>query len=342
MYHLLWDSADGWTQPWESLGGIFTSDPAVASWSSDRLDVFGMGSDYALYHRAWDASSWQPGVDDKWENLGGSWTSPPTVVSWGEGRLDVFALGDDYKVWHHSYDSKEGRWQESPDDIGGGGSVMSTPPVAVSCESDRLDVFGVGADDNAVYHKGWDGSSWGEWESLVPLTGSDSDGDAQTSSGTPPGSTSQNDQSEETTSDDSISSESTETSSSASAESTSTTESTESTDLQDDDQSPSTTQESTDGTESISISTNEPSTVTSTLLSTQTAAGGAPSTYTAQATIASTGSPETSDLSSTLRSESTQSSTPSGQPAQSHGRPNFQLVWFLLTTVQFSLFLNLL
>jgi hypothetical protein len=36
---------------WESLGGVLTSGPAVASWSPNRLDVFVGGTDSALWHK---------------------------------------------------------------------------------------------------------------------------------------------------------------------------------------------------------------------------------------------------------------------------------------------------
>ncbi|MGD0109095.1 MAG: hypothetical protein ABSC06_34435 [Rhodopila sp.] len=61
MYHNWWD-ASGVTGPgwggWESLGGVFnsSSSPATVSWGSGRLDIFGFGTDNAMYHNWWDAS----------------------------------------------------------------------------------------------------------------------------------------------------------------------------------------------------------------------------------------------------------------------------------------------
>jgi hypothetical protein len=53
---------------WESLGGRFTSGPVVASWGLNRLDLFGIGADNAMYHKAWD-TQWHP--RSGWELLGG-------------------------------------------------------------------------------------------------------------------------------------------------------------------------------------------------------------------------------------------------------------------------------
>jgi hypothetical protein len=41
---------------WSSLGG------------ANRLDVFGLGTDDGMYHKAWNGSNWSP----SWESLGGT------------------------------------------------------------------------------------------------------------------------------------------------------------------------------------------------------------------------------------------------------------------------------
>ena len=40
------------------------------SWGSDRLDIFGIGTDKKMYHKAWTGTAWYPSVTG-WENLGG-------------------------------------------------------------------------------------------------------------------------------------------------------------------------------------------------------------------------------------------------------------------------------
>ncbi|HLI71707.1 MAG TPA: hypothetical protein VKV19_18270 [Ktedonobacteraceae bacterium] len=44
----------------------------VTSWGPNRLDIFDIGTDSAMYHRAWDGSAWYP---SSWENLGGTFTA---------------------------------------------------------------------------------------------------------------------------------------------------------------------------------------------------------------------------------------------------------------------------
>jgi hypothetical protein len=65
----------------------------AASWGTGRIDLFGVGFDKALYHKAFGGSN-TDGWDPYWINWGGIITSPPSVVSWGPNRIDVFVLGE--------------------------------------------------------------------------------------------------------------------------------------------------------------------------------------------------------------------------------------------------------
>jgi len=85
MYHKAWNGTKwepGRTE-WENLGGALGSAPAVASWGSQRLDIFVNGPGGRMYHKAWDGSAWQPGHDPwGWEDLGGALAGTPAVTSW--------------------------------------------------------------------------------------------------------------------------------------------------------------------------------------------------------------------------------------------------------------------
>jgi hypothetical protein len=139
---------------WESLGGVLSSEPRVVAWAPNRLDVFAVGTDSALYHRWWDGSAW-----GGWEGLGGTLVSPPEVVSWGTNRLDIFAVGTDHALYHRWWDGTAwGGWESL-------GGLLASTVTAVSWAPNRLDIFGLGT-DNALYHRWWDGSAWGGWERL--------------------------------------------------------------------------------------------------------------------------------------------------------------------------------
>jgi hypothetical protein len=84
----------------------FAGSPAAVSWGPGRLDFFAIGTDGAMYQRAW--------VDDHfgdWVNLGGHFTGSPAAVSWGPGRLDFFAIGTDGAMYQRAWvDDHFGDW----------------------------------------------------------------------------------------------------------------------------------------------------------------------------------------------------------------------------------------
>ncbi|HEX8845085.1 MAG TPA: peptidoglycan DD-metalloendopeptidase family protein [Pyrinomonadaceae bacterium] len=147
--------ADGreWSE-WKSLGGDLIFGPAVCSWGPNRLDVFTVGTDRALYHKWWNGSVWRD-----WESLGGELTAKPAAVSWGPNRIDVFGRATDNSLYHKWWDGS--RWHDWE---GLGGSLLSAPAVS-SRRADHLDVFVV-ATDRSLHQRIWNGSNWTAWRSL--------------------------------------------------------------------------------------------------------------------------------------------------------------------------------
>ena len=77
--------------------------PEVVSWGPNRLDVFVIGTDRALYHKWWDGSAWRPSLTG-YERLGGVCISAPRAVAWAPNRLDVFVVGTDGALYHKWWD----------------------------------------------------------------------------------------------------------------------------------------------------------------------------------------------------------------------------------------------
>src|SRR6187402_3310391 len=78
--------------PWNSLGGVITTDPTVIRNSDGRLEVFARGTDNALWH------IWQTAPNDgwsDWSSLGGTITSNIAVERNANGRLEAFVRGGD-------------------------------------------------------------------------------------------------------------------------------------------------------------------------------------------------------------------------------------------------------
>ncbi len=88
MWWQHWNGA-AWSG-WISLGGVFTSVPSAVSWSSGRIDVFGIGTDGGMYHKYYNGA-WSP----TWEALGGIFISAPTVVSVSEDPVSMLWKAED-------------------------------------------------------------------------------------------------------------------------------------------------------------------------------------------------------------------------------------------------------
>ena len=47
---------------YEDMGGTILGQPKVVAWGPNRLDVFVVGTNTALYHKWWNGSAWGPSV----------------------------------------------------------------------------------------------------------------------------------------------------------------------------------------------------------------------------------------------------------------------------------------
>jgi hypothetical protein len=143
------------TVDWQSLGGTFMSTPAAIAREDDRVDIFGVGMDRAMYTKSIVGSE----VGSDWQRLGGVFTSAASVISQKPGQLDLFARGSDFTLRHNQLNGSEWfGWQNLAGNL-------ASPPVAVSWGENRIDVFAV-FNDRALHHTWWDGRMWNTWEKL--------------------------------------------------------------------------------------------------------------------------------------------------------------------------------
>jgi hypothetical protein len=157
MYRKALISDDGirrWDPPgesWQRLGGIFANaPPAAVSMETERLDVFGLGADYAMHHKILHRFWWDP-PGESWEKLGGTFTSAPAAVSWGPNGLDVFGLGTDYAMYHKAW--VYGRWDPPGESWQRLGGIFTSAPAALKLDYyDIIGIFGLGL-DNSMYYK---------------------------------------------------------------------------------------------------------------------------------------------------------------------------------------------
>ncbi|WP_208025663.1 S8 family serine peptidase [Niastella caeni] len=144
-------------QALESIAAAPSASGPVVSWGPNRLDVFVIGTDSALYHKWWNGSAWGPSLTG-YENMGGTIISAPEVVSWGPNRLDVFVVGANSALYHKWWNGAS--WGPSLTGYENMGGIIQGQPKVVSWGPNRLDVFVVGT-DRSLYHKWWNGSAWG-------------------------------------------------------------------------------------------------------------------------------------------------------------------------------------
>jgi hypothetical protein len=78
---------------------------AAVSWDANRLDIFGIGLDNAVRHKAWNGSAWTG-----WEKLDGGFASPLAAVSWGANRLDTFGIAVYNQMYQVQWDGSAWGW----------------------------------------------------------------------------------------------------------------------------------------------------------------------------------------------------------------------------------------
>ncbi len=142
---------------WQNHGGDLASPPIAVSWGPDRIDIFAIFKDGALWHRWWDGQIW-----NEWESLGGNYTGEPAAAASAPGRLDVFVLGTQDRALHHHWFSND-TWSRLPDtqnivNIGSQQGLAESPTV-ISAVANRLEVF-VPTNDRQIRIGKFDGQTW--------------------------------------------------------------------------------------------------------------------------------------------------------------------------------------
>ncbi|KAA8894578.1 hypothetical protein FN846DRAFT_786157 [Sphaerosporella brunnea] len=140
----------------ENISGPCTTSPAATSWGPERLDVFVVHYDKALYHKAWDGKRW----DYYFHKLGAEeFEAPPAAVCWGEGRIDVFAVDVKGRLLQKFWE--RGQWCAGWVELGTG--YRGTPTV-LSEGKGMLQVFAVR--EGVVWRLKYGDGKWSKAESI--------------------------------------------------------------------------------------------------------------------------------------------------------------------------------
>ncbi len=124
---------------------------------AQKLDIFGLGLDYAMYHKAFWGAFDQDDLSP-WQNLGGTFTSAPAAIFWKGDRVDAFGLGTDHALYTKT--SHAGRWPQDWTRLGG---TFTSPASLVLQGPNKLNVFVRGADYTLRGNQS-DGATWFGWQ----------------------------------------------------------------------------------------------------------------------------------------------------------------------------------
>ncbi len=146
IFTAAWEPAfpDWWHGWWELNGGRALPGAPIhgVSRSTDKLDVFVIGTDNRVYTAAWEPAftDWWHG----WWQLNGGIAAPGahvTVVSRNTDKLDVFVVGTDGRVYTAAWEPSFSDWWHGWWPIGDIRVPQGAPIHAVSRSADKLDIF---------------------------------------------------------------------------------------------------------------------------------------------------------------------------------------------------------
>ncbi len=132
---------------------------AAALGADNKLDVFALGADHAIWHvkQAVVNGGW-----GSWSSLGGNVRSTPVAARNLDGRIEMLAVGWDNQVYH--------QWQDASGNWSGwanlGGQIAGLPIVGRNLDG-RLEVVARGT-DGAIWHC-WQvvaNGGWSAWASF--------------------------------------------------------------------------------------------------------------------------------------------------------------------------------
>ena len=173
VYTAAWEPAftDWWHGWWQLNGGVAApgAHVTVVSRSTDKLDVFVVGTDGRVY-----TAAWEPGFTDWWHgwwpigNIRVPQGAPVHAVSRSADKLDIFVTDVNGVIQTAAWEPGFTDWWHGWWELNGGRAAPGTPVTAVSRNTDKLDVFVVGT-DGRVYTAAWEPGFTDWWHGWWPI-----------------------------------------------------------------------------------------------------------------------------------------------------------------------------
>jgi hypothetical protein len=168
-----WEPAftDGWHGWWKLNGGRAAPGAYVTavSRSTDKLDVFVIGTDSRVY-----TAAWEPSFPDWWH---GWWAigdirvpqgAPVHAVSRSTDKLDIFVTDERGVIMTAAWEPSFSDWWHGWWELNGGRAAPGAPVTAVSRSTDKLDAFVIGT-DGRVWTAAWEPSFPDWWHGWWPI-----------------------------------------------------------------------------------------------------------------------------------------------------------------------------
>ncbi|KID87390.1 carbohydrate-binding protein [Metarhizium guizhouense ARSEF 977] len=105
---------------WKRVGGSFTTNPILVSWSGKFTNLACVGGDGALRHRYQREpyGAWHP-AGENFEHLGGKLAGNIAAVTRGEEHVNLFVRGQDNKCYSKWYRGGWSEWMSRGGDVQG-------------------------------------------------------------------------------------------------------------------------------------------------------------------------------------------------------------------------------
>lgn len=166
LWHNYETNLNGNWSGWQSMGGNWPGDPAVALNNNGTLEVFIVGNQgpngASLFH------AWQTGAGSNtwtgWNAMNGVWPKGiPSVVHNLASGLEVFMRGRDANLYH--------AWQCGGCSNGWSnwypmGGSWNTDPVVANSSNGGMEIFMVGGSTNLYYNQESSSGAWSGWVNM--------------------------------------------------------------------------------------------------------------------------------------------------------------------------------
>jgi hypothetical protein len=156
----------GWTK-WTSMGGVFSSGPAVLLNNDAETEIFITGADKAIWHKK--STNRNSTEFTAFRSMGGRFSTGPSATTDSEGLIHVVVRGVDRALWHMMQKREAdgtlswGEWTSL------GGTLTSSPQIILDNEG-LLHVFARGMNRALIQKQTVVNEtyfiSWSPWMSL--------------------------------------------------------------------------------------------------------------------------------------------------------------------------------